>query len=47
MESIELHTENGLRYRIDRDERRGMRTGVVVYANHKLLEQIRRDLSLQ
>ena len=35
------------RYRIPRDERHGMRTDVIIYASHKLLEQIRNDLSLQ
>ncbi len=33
--------------RIPRDERRGMRTDVVVYASPSLLEQIRRDQSLE
>jgi len=33
--------------RIRRDERRGMRTDVVVYASEALLDQIRKDLSLE
>ncbi len=36
-----------LRYRIARDESRGMRTDVVVYANRALMEHIRKDLSLE
>jgi tRNA-splicing ligase RtcB len=35
------------RHRIARDESRGMRTDVVVYASARLIEQIRRDLSLE
>ncbi|HEY7334194.1 MAG TPA: RtcB family protein [Bryobacteraceae bacterium] len=35
------------RYRIPRDENRGMRTDVVVYANRRLMEQIRKDQSLE
>jgi tRNA-splicing ligase RtcB len=35
------------RYRIARDERRGMRTDVVVYASAALMAQIRKDLSLE
>jgi len=35
------------RYRIPRDESRGMRTHVMVYASAPLIEQIRRDLSLE
>src|SRR5271157_2777614 len=35
------------RYRIARDERRGMRTDVMVYASAALMEQIRKDLSLE
>lgn len=34
------------RHRIPRDESRGMRTDVVVYASDHLMEQIRKDLSL-
>jgi tRNA-splicing ligase RtcB len=34
-------------FRIARDERRGMRTDVVVYASPSLIEQIRKDLSLE
>lgn len=35
------------RHRIARDESRGMRTDVVVYASDRLIEQIRKDLSLE
>jgi tRNA-splicing ligase RtcB len=35
------------RHRIPRDEGRGMRTDVVVYASRPLLDQIRKDLSLE
>jgi tRNA-splicing ligase RtcB len=35
------------RHRIPRDETRGMRTDVVVYASRPLLDQIRKDLSLE
>ena len=37
----------GYRYRIPRDESRGMRTDVVVYASEALMAQIRKDLSLE
>jgi tRNA-splicing ligase RtcB len=44
-----MHIEalNAWRHRIPRDESRGMRTDVVVYASHRLIEQIRKDLSLE
>src|SRR5690242_18723598 len=44
-----MHVEaiDGLRYRIPRDESRGMRTDVVVYASPALMEHIRKDLSLE
>ena len=47
--AAEIHLEriDALRYRIPRDERRGMRTDVVVYATEALISQIRRDLSLE
>lgn len=35
------------RVRIPKDERRGMRTDVIAYASETLLEQIRKDLSLE
>jgi tRNA-splicing ligase RtcB (3'-phosphate/5'-hydroxy nucleic acid ligase) len=44
---MRVETTDGLRYRIPRDESRGMRTGVVVYASEALMAQIRKDLSLQ
>jgi tRNA-splicing ligase RtcB len=44
---IQIERMDALRHRIARDERRGMRTHVVVYASDALMEQIRRDLSLE
>jgi tRNA-splicing ligase RtcB (3'-phosphate/5'-hydroxy nucleic acid ligase) len=44
---MEIEAIDEYRYRIPRDEARGMRTGVVVYANHKLIEQIQKDKSLE
>ncbi|MGB9604252.1 MAG: RtcB family protein [Bryobacteraceae bacterium] len=35
------------RFRIPRDERRGMRTDVIIYASQALIEQIRKDQSLE
>ena len=47
--AAEIHLEriDAFRYRVPRDERRGMRTDVVVYASASLIAQIRRDLSLE
>jgi tRNA-splicing ligase RtcB len=44
---IQIEAVDAWRYRIARDERRGMRTDVVVYASAALMEHIRRDLSLE
>jgi tRNA-splicing ligase RtcB len=44
---IRLEDIDAFRHRIPRDESRGMLTDVVVYASAHLLEQIRRDLSLE
>ena len=44
---MRIETEDGLRFRIPRDEARGMRTDVVVYASEALMEHIRKDLSLE
>ena len=44
---IQIEAIDAWRYRIARDERRGMRTDVVVYASAALMEQIRKDLSLE
>jgi tRNA-splicing ligase RtcB len=44
---MELERIDEVRVRIPRDERRGMRTDVVVYANERLIGQIRKDLSLE
>jgi tRNA-splicing ligase RtcB (3'-phosphate/5'-hydroxy nucleic acid ligase) len=44
---MELETIDRFRYRIPRDASRGMRSDVVVYASEQLLEQIRRDKSLE
>ncbi len=38
---------DAVRHRISRDERLGMRTGVLVYASRELIEQISKDQSLQ
>src|SRR5579871_1126202 len=45
----EIHVEpiDDHRYRIARNEHRGMRTDVVIYASRSLMEQIRKDLSLE
>jgi tRNA-splicing ligase RtcB len=44
-----MHIEaiDAFRHRIPRDESRGMRTDVVVYASDRLIAQIRKDLSLE
>jgi len=44
-----MHIEamDAYRYRIPRDESRGMRTDVIVYASEALMEHIRKDLSLE
>jgi tRNA-splicing ligase RtcB (3'-phosphate/5'-hydroxy nucleic acid ligase) len=44
---MQIESIDGLRNRIPRDESRGMRTDVVVYASPPLMEQIRKDLSLE
>jgi tRNA-splicing ligase RtcB (3'-phosphate/5'-hydroxy nucleic acid ligase) len=44
---MEIESIDAFRHRIPRDERRGMRTDVVVYASEALLAQIRKDLSLE
>ena len=44
---IELQRIDRVRWRIPRDERRGMRTDVLVYASEAIIEAIRRDLSLE
>jgi tRNA-splicing ligase RtcB len=46
-EKIQLESIDRLRHRIPRDERRGMRSDVIVYASESILEQIRGDLSLE
>src|SRR5438445_959343 len=43
---MDLQPIDAFRYRIPRDQSRGMLTDVVVYASHELIEQIRKDLSL-
>ena len=47
LQQIHLERQHRTRYRIARDERRGMRTDVVVYASAQILDQIRKDLSLE
>lgn len=44
---FEIQPIDAYRFRIPKDERLGMRTDVRVYASERLLNQIRRDLSLQ
>ena len=47
MSGFHLHSIDGLRYKIPREERRGMRTDVMVYASPKIIAQVRKDLSLE
>ncbi len=44
---VHIDPIDAVRYRIARDPRRGMLTDVRVYASRTLIEQIRRDLSLE
>jgi len=44
---IHLEKVDRVRYRIPRDESRGMRTDVLVFASESILEAIRHDLSLE
>jgi len=44
---IHLERIDDVRHRIPRDERRGMRTHVIVYASRALLDQASKDLSLE
>src|SRR5262245_24142800 len=44
---MQIESIDGLRHRIPRDESRGMRTEVLVYASELLMQQIRKDLSLE
>jgi tRNA-splicing ligase RtcB len=44
---MQIESIDGLRHRIPRDQARGMRTDVIVYASAPLMEQIRKDLSLE
>ena len=44
---VQLEAIDAYRYRIPRDQRRGMRTEVVVYASEQLMNHIRTDLSLE
>src|SRR5215472_3539769 len=44
---MRVETTDGLRYRVPRDESRGMRTDVVVYASEALMAHIRKDQSLE
>jgi tRNA-splicing ligase RtcB len=44
---MRIESIDDYRHRILRDESRGMRTDVVVYASRPLLDQIRKDLSLE
>ncbi len=44
---IPIEAIDAVRHRIPRDERRGMRTDVVVYASEALLDQISKDLAIE
>lgn len=44
---MEIQRLDPYRVRIERDPRRGMRTHVIAYASQALLDQIRKDLSLE
>jgi tRNA-splicing ligase RtcB len=44
---MRIESIDALRHRIPRDESRGMRTDVIVYASEALMEHIRKDLSLE
>src|SRR5512136_236186 len=44
---IQLEPVDPVRFRIPKDERRGMRTSVLIFASQALLEQVRSDLSLE
>ncbi len=44
---VHLEKVDSVRFRIARDERRGMRTGVLIFASEGILEQIGGDLSLE
>src|SRR6516162_9666682 len=46
-QEIEVEAIDAYRYRIRRDQRRGMRTDVIVYASAELMNHIRTDLSLE
>ena len=44
---MQIEAVDQWRYRVPRDEARGMRTDVMVYASEALMAQIRKDLSLE
>ena len=44
---MQIEALDAYRFRIARDERRGMRTEVIVYASQALIDQIRKDQSLE
>ena len=44
---IPIESIDSLRHKIPRDEARGMRTHLIVYASERLLAQIENDLSLE
>jgi tRNA-splicing ligase RtcB len=44
---MQIQALDPYRFRIPRDERRGMRTDVIVYASQSLIDQIRKDQSLE
>ena len=44
---MNLERIDAVRVRIPREEQRGMRSDVIVYASEAIIEQIRKDLSLE
>ncbi len=44
---MQIQALDPYRFRIPRDQRRGMRTDVIVYASRSLIDQIRKDQSLE
>ena len=47
MSEYHIHSIDGLRFKIPRVEKRGMRTDVMIYASRHILAQVRQDLSLE
>src|SRR5437868_10213626 len=47
MSDFHIHSIDGIRFKIPRVEKRGMRTDVMIYASQNIIAQIRKDLSLE